>query len=252
MMTDERQDTIRTLLSENGKVVATDLATFFEVSEDTIRRDLRELAKAGHCRRVYGGALPPAPDIGPIATRAEFASNSKARLARRTAELIEPGQTLFIDAGSTNLAVARALPRNKKLTIVTNAPGVALALEDHDKASVILLGGLFNREKGACLGPQTLRESQQIYADLLILGACGLDPIAGITALDSQEAELKRVLFEQSRQLLVAATSDKLGTIAPFRIAAATDLDHLVADEDANADVLAGFVGLGTKVYSVE
>ena len=122
MLTDERLDLIRAQLARQGKVLANDLAAQFGVSEDTIRRDLRELARQGFCRRVYGGALLPSPDSGSLAARVSSHQDAKAELARTTSRLLRDGQTLFIDAGSTNLAIANALPQELKLTVVTNAP----------------------------------------------------------------------------------------------------------------------------------
>jgi len=248
MLTQERHQIIRDRLTAEGRVLAGDLAKEFDVSEDTVRRDLRELAKAGHCRRVYGGALAPAPNQGSIAQRAATSTAEKERLALCVAGLILPGQTIFIDAGSTNIAIARALRREVPITVVTNAPAVALALSDHDKCRTILLGGILNQDKGACLGGQTLNEVHRIYADVFVLGTCGVDASVGVTALDSEEAELKRAMIQQSGQLLVPATPDKIGTIAPYSVAAASSIDTLVSTL-VDDDKLSAFKDLGAKIH---
>lgn len=235
MLAEERLDQIRDLLSADGRVLANALAARFNVSEDTIRRDLRELARIGVCRRVYGGALLLTPDHGSLAARAGAQSDEKAALAGLAVTLVGEGQTVFIDAGSTNLAIAQALPREKRLTVVTNAPAIAVALSDHPNHGVIVLGGAYEQSKGACLGPQTVREISQIFADVFVLGACGVDAGIGVTALDAGEAEVKRAMIAQSSVLLIAATRDKLGTIAPFRLAETARIDHLVV-ADAERD----------------
>ena len=247
MLTEERFDAIRGLLGRNGKVLATELAAQFDVSEDTIRRDLRELARQGHCRRVYGGALLPTPDLGTLTARSATKADSKGALARVAAGLVRNGQTIFIDAGSTNLAIAHALPRDLTLTVVTNAPLVAAALSDHPGYTVIMLGGIYDQQKGACLGAQTVREAGQIFADMFVLGLCGIDAVMGVTALDAAEAELKRVMIQQSSLLLAAATTDKLGTIAPFKLADAANVDHLIVETGA-ADMTA-YSGLDIEVH---
>lgn len=247
MLTDERLDCIRAKLASHGKVLANDLAAQFGVSEDTIRRDLRELARRGLCRRVYGGALLPSPDSGTLATRISSQQDAKAALAQATVRLLKDGQTIFIDAGSTNLAVAHALPHDLRLTVVTNAPAVAMALSTQPNHSVIVLGGQLDPAKGACLGPQTIREATQIFADLLILGACGVDSAMGVTALDAAEAEVKRTLLAQSSLLVIAATSDKLGTVAPFKVADPSRIDHLIVEADAG-DV-SSFEALDIEVH---
>jgi DeoR/GlpR family transcriptional regulator of sugar metabolism len=247
MLTDERLDFIRAQLARHGKVLANDLAAQFGVSEDTIRRDLRELARQGLCRRVYGGALLPSPDSGPLASRIVSHADAKAGLARATVQLLKDGQTLFIDAGSTNLAIATALPQELKLTVVTNAPAVAVALSTHPHHSVVMLGGQLDQAKGACLGPQTVREAAQIFADMFILGACGVDSAMGVTALDAAEAEVKRTLLAQSSMLVIAATSDKLGTIAPFKVADPSRIDHLIVE--AHTGDLSSFAQLDVQVH---
>lgn len=246
MLTDERLDLIRAQLARHGKVLASELAARYGVSEDTVRRDLRELARQGHCRRVYGGALLPSPDSGTLTTRVNSHADAKAALAQATVTLFRDGQTVFIDAGSTNLAIAHALPPELRLTVVTNTPAVAVALSGHANHAVVVLGGQFDRAKGACLGPQTIREASQIFADMVVLGACGIDSAIGVTALDAGEAEVKRTLVAQSSLLVIAATSAKLGTIAPFKVADASRIDHLVIEADAG-DV-SDFEALDIKV----
>lgn len=249
MLTEERHDLIRRRLARDGRVVAASLAEELSISEDTVRRDLRELARAGECRRVYGGALLPAPDPGPIALRQGTLVESKRRLAAVAAGLILPGQTVFVDAGSTNLAVAAALPLDLSVTIITNAPAIALALAERPLARVLLIGGRFDADKGACVGVQALRDIQRIRADLLVLGTCGVDPRVGVSALDPDEAEIKRAMVEQSAAMIVPATSDKLGTAAPYAVAPPERITHLVVERASDPDTLQAFAALGITVH---
>jgi DeoR/GlpR family transcriptional regulator of sugar metabolism len=129
LLLQERQARILDLLRNDGRVLAPELARSLGVSEDTVRRDLRGLARAGLCRRVYGGALLPAPDASPLPARIAARSEERQRLARAAANLVEPGNVVFIDAGSTNVAIAEALPDQMPITLVTNSPAVALACE---------------------------------------------------------------------------------------------------------------------------
>lgn len=249
MLTDERHDVIRALLMSDGRVVANELAVRFGVSEDTVRRDLRELAKAGYCRRVHGGALAPAPVALPISARVEKDADAKTRLATEAAKLLQPKQTVFIDAGSTNYAIARAIPRAMELTVVTNAPAIAAALADHERATVIMLGGIYKGSLGSVGGNATVEAVEDIYADLVFLGTCAIDVAFGVSALDAVEAEVKRAMVMQSRALVVAATSDKLGLAAPFRVARPEALTHLVVEAGADAALLEDFAALGTTVH---
>lgn len=249
MLTDQRQALIRTEIVATGRVLAGELAARLQVSQDTIRRDLRLLAQAGECRRVYGGAVAPAPALGPVLARTGHASAEKSRLAGAALALIAPGQTLFLDGGSTNLAIARALPTDLPLTVATNALAVASALASHPRIKLILLGGLHDTALGVCLGAETLLAIANLRADLLFLGSCGVDALVGVTAFHPQDAEVKRAMARASARIAVAATSDKLGTAAPFLVADPSCVTHLLVDHLAPESGLEAFRAQGTQVH---
>jgi DeoR/GlpR family transcriptional regulator of sugar metabolism len=249
ILADERHRVIRELLATEGQVLATDLALRFGVSDDTVRRDLRDLARAGACRRVYGGAVAAAPDRGPVRLRATIAPEVKARLAAVAVTLIQSDQLVYIDAGSTNIAIARAIPPNLAVTVASNAIGVAAALADHPSVRLIVLGGAFDAATGACLGAETLRSIDRLSADLVFLGACALDASAGVTAFDAGDAEVKRAMVASSRAVAVAATADKLGTAAPYRVAPAAAITHLVTPSDLPEAALAAFTARGIATH---
>ncbi len=249
ILAEERHRVIRDLLATEGQVLATDLALRFGVSDDTVRRDLRDLARAGACRRVYGGAVAAAPDRGPVRLRAKIAPEIKARLAAVAVRLIEPDQLVYIDAGSTNIAIASAIPPGLRVTVATNAIGVAAALADHPAVRLIVLGGAFDAATGACLGAETLRAIDRLGADLVFLGACALDVSAGVTAFDAGDAEVKRAMVARSRAVAVAATADKLGTAASYRVAPAPAITHLVTEADQPEAALAAFAACGIAIH---
>ncbi|WP_244488102.1 DeoR/GlpR family DNA-binding transcription regulator [Aureimonas sp. Leaf454] len=237
----QRQAEIAALLARDGRVVAGHLAVRFDVSEDTIRRDLREMAAEGRCRRVYGGALPAAPDEGTLAERAGQAAPRKAALAAALARTIVPGSCLFLDAGSTNLAVANALPAEANLTVVTNAPGIAHVLAGRGRFEIIVIGGRLDVASGACLGPQALRDLERFRFSALVLGACGVDAVAGVTAHVFEEAELKAAAAARSASVLVAAINAKIGTAAAFHVLPASGISTLFVEADCPASRLAPF-----------
>ena len=249
ILTEERHAFIRGQLAAEGKVLASELARRFQVSEDTARRDLRELARSGECRKVYGGAVASAPYAGSASVRETHASEAKARLAATAVTLIQPRQTIFIDAGTTNTAIARAIPRGVELTVATNSVAVAAALAENGSVDLVVLGGTFDRERGALLGGETLKAIAGIGADLFFLGACGLDVSRGVTAFDQAEAEVKRAMAANSAGIAIAATTEKLATAAPFRVAAAEAVTHLVVEKGAPAGVLADFRRRGAKIH---
>ena len=242
MLNQERQDEILKRLSVRGRVIAAELAREFGVSENAIRRDLRQMAEQGLCRRVYGGALLPAPDAGNIQIRAGNFVENKQRMSQCITKYLKNGQTIFIDASSTNIAIAAGLPRDVSLTVVTNAPAVAIALSEHTLCKTMVLGGIFNAIKGACLGSQTVDQARQIFPDILILGACGVDVTLGITALEPEEAE------QQSSRVIVPVTLNKIGTAAPFRLSDISDIDVLIVPEGLSNETLEQFVLTGISV----
>ncbi|MEO6919905.1 MAG: DeoR/GlpR family DNA-binding transcription regulator [Collimonas sp.] len=243
----ERHALIQQRLLADGRVLAPDLAQQLNVSEDTIRRDLRDLAAAGLCKRVYGGALPLAPATAPLAERRTQAPQRKARLARAAVTLVNAGNVLFIDAGSTNLAIVEALPP-VPLTVITNAATIALALLVQPHIELIMVGGRVDARSGANLGATALRDAERMRPDIFFLGACGIDADAGLTCFNYEEAEFKRSLAAVSRTVLVAATKEKFGTAAPFTVLPAAHLTHLVLEHDADRDQAAGFDRQGVQL----
>ncbi len=246
---EERQRSILDLLTEQGRVVASELARKFNTSEDTIRRDLRELAAAGLCKRVYGGALPVSPASGSLTEREELNPERKQALGACLVKLIKPEQVVFIDAGSTNLAVAHALPDELNITVVTNAPSIAAVLAERENIHLVLLGGTINRNTGAALGAQTLRDAANIRPDLYILGVCAVDADMGLTAFDLEDAEFKRLVASQARSVVTAITNDNFETTAPFRIAGTDMLTALVAEADADEQLLKLLCGPDVQIH---
>jgi len=230
MLTDQRHQIICDEIAEKGQVASGALAARLEVSEDTIRRDLRTLAKAGRCRRVYGGAV--APYAGPVAVRRGHQSEEKAELARFGAMLLSPFDTVFIDAGSTNAAVARAIPETMPLTVATNSLDVAAALAGRPNITLHLLGGELDRETGALTGPSTVEAVGRIAADVVFLGSCGLDAALGITAFDQAEVPIKQAMIVNSARVVIAATTEKLGTAASYRVAGPEVISDLIVGAD--------------------
>jgi DeoR/GlpR family transcriptional regulator of sugar metabolism len=247
LLLQERQSAILGKLNTHGRVLAGELAVEFGVSEDTVRRDLREMAAAGLCERVYGGALP-VPLVGTsLNQRMSVARDRKQALAVAAVSQISPGATVFFDAGSTNLAIAAALPDNMALTAATNAPAIAAALIDKPLVNVILIGGLIDRQVGGALGAKAMRDMESLSPDLCLLGACGIDLAAGVTAIGFEDAEFKRFAASRSKTVLVAVTSEKFATAAPHCVLSVAHCDCLVVEHDADPDMLARYRDHGCR-----
>ncbi|MEU4512245.1 DeoR/GlpR family DNA-binding transcription regulator [Nonomuraea wenchangensis] len=205
MLAAQRRDLLLSRLQRDGRIIAKDLAAELGLSEDSIRRDLRDLAAAGLCQRVYGGALPASPAVADYATRQDVEIPGKQRVAAAAAALIEPGSTAILDGGTTALAVARALPPDLRATVVTHSPTVAGALAGHHDVEVYLIGGrLFKHSMVSC-GAAAVEAARGVNADLFLLGVTGVHPETGLTTDDADEAAMKRALARQAADTYVLA-----------------------------------------------
>jgi DeoR/GlpR family transcriptional regulator of sugar metabolism len=244
----ERQDRIVERLRKHGRVIAADLAVEFRVSEDSIRRDLRDLAARGACKRVYGGALLVSHEA-PLAERRGEQVEHKRALAKVAASLVSRKQILFIDVGSTNLALAAALPDRHALTVVTNAPDIALAVLGRPGFEVLMVGGRIHPQIGGAIGLLALRQIQGIRADLCFPGVCAADAETGLWTYDTEEVELKRAMIEASGETVLIATHDKLLRAATHLTAPASSIGHLVTDRGLDAKLRAAWRAAGVTVH---
>jgi DeoR/GlpR family transcriptional regulator of sugar metabolism len=230
MLAAERRDLLLARLAADGKVVAKDIAAELGVAEDSIRRDLREMAAAGLCQRVYGGALPVSPAIADYAARATVATPSKERVAAAAAALIRPGQTALLDGGTTALAVTAALPRDLRATIVTHSPTVAAALVAHPSVDVYVLGGRLFKHSAVTCGAAAAEAAQGVTADLFLLGVTGVHHEAGLTTGDPDEAAMKRALAARAADTYVLASAEKIGAASPFLVLPVTAVTAVITD----------------------
>lgn len=245
---EQRQLLIKDLLLKDGRVVCAKLSQELQVSEHTIRRDLQELARAGLCKRVYGGAVSVSPTAGIFVDRVDEKSASKARLGEAGAQLMRDGGCIFIDAGTTNLALAAAIPAELSLTVVTNAPAIAAQVMHLPRCEVIVLGGRVQATTGAALGITALKQVEGMHFDQCFMGACALDVEAGLTVFDHDDAEFKRSLVRRSNEVIVALTSDKLPSVARYQVMPCDEIAILLVEPDLAPDKVATVVAKGVEV----
>lgn len=228
MLTSQRKALLLDRLGRDGRLVASDLAADLGISEDTIRRDLRDLAAQGLLVRVHGGALPASPTHRPFQARLAMEAAAKARLGRAGATLIQPGQVVIVDGGTTHLALVAAMPRDFGCTIVTHSPAIAAALEAHSNVEVILIGGRIFRHSMVASGPIAQEAFSRLHADLCFLGVTGLHPQTGATTGDAEEAALKMTMTRVAAETVVLATDDKLLVTSPWLVTPLSGLASVV------------------------
>lgn len=237
MLAAARKDLLLERLRRDGRVVAKEIAAELGLSEDSVRRDLRELAAAGLAVRVYGGALPASPAIADYAARNTVASESKRRVAAAAAALIEPGSTVILDGGTTTRAVVSALPRSLECTIITHSPTVAAALLDH-AASVFMIGGQLFKHSAVACGAAAAEAAAQVSADLFFLGVTGVHPAAGLTTGDPDEAAMKRALAARAADTIVLASSEKIGAASRYVVLPFDAVTAVITDADPADPIL--------------
>ena len=248
MLPAQRKEFILERLRTSGQVMAKDVAASLGVTEDSVRRDLRELAADGLCQRVYGGALPVSPAIADYAARQTVAVDNKARVARRAIELIVPGATVILDGGTTALAIAHALPADLRATVVTHSPTVAAALVEHPDVDVFVLGGMLFKHSAVTCGAAAVEAAQAVNADLFFLGVTGVHPDAGLTTGDADEAAMKRALSRRAADTYVLASAEKIGAASPFAVVGLADVAGIITDAPASDPALARIAEAGVPV----
>jgi DeoR/GlpR family transcriptional regulator of sugar metabolism len=247
-----RRDTILARLSAGQAVRSGALAEEFGLSEDAIRRDLRSLAAEGLCRRVYGGALPVVAGATPMAARIGEDMHRKKALAAAGIEFIEQGSFVFVDNGSSNLALVESLPANLDLTIATSSITVAAALQQRDDIDLLLVGGIVDRMVGGAVDGTAIEAVSRLNIDLCLLGACALSVGGGVSAFDMADADFKRTLAGRSRRTIVLATNDKLNHQAPHRIVGVGDLTRMIVEHDVDSAIMRDLTQAGATVVRAE
>jgi DeoR/GlpR family transcriptional regulator of sugar metabolism len=250
MLAAERRDLLLARLEADGKLVAKDMAAELRISEDSVRRDLRELAAAGLCQRVYGGALPASPALADYAARAAVSPESKERVARRAAALIRPGDRVILDGGTTTLAVVRAVPRTLHATVITHSPTIAAALVEHPAIDVFLLGGRLYKHSAVTCGTVAADAARAVSADLFLLGVTGVHPVEGLTTGDVEEAAMKRTLAGRAADTYVLASREKLGAASAYAVLPLADVAGLVTDAPEDDPTLGELQRAGVEIVA--
>ena len=229
-------------------MVATDLQQSLGVSGYTVRRDLDELAESRHLQRVHGGALARSPVAATYEGRQGQSVAGKLAVARAAVTLLEPGQTVIVDGGSTALHLVEAIPADHTGTFITHSPPVAAALARLPGVEVVVIGGLLDPRAMVAVGAHAIEAYGRMTADVCFLGIWSVHAAAGMSSGYYEEAELRRVLVQRADRVVGLASRDKLGTTAPFGIAPATALTHLATEPDVPAELLDPFEELGIHV----
>ena len=234
MYAEERQQAMAELVTTRGRLSVTDIATEFEVTTETVRRDLSALERMGLVRRVHGGAVPTtsltAIESG-LGERDSANADQKERIARAALDLLPPaGSTVLVDAGSTTQRLAGLLPRDHRLVVVTHAVPVAARLAGMPQIELHLLPGRVRPTTQAAVGAETVAALADLRADMAFIGTNGISVRHGLSTPDSEEAATKRAMVAGAQQVVVLADASKVGREATIRFSRLDEVDVLVTD----------------------
>ena len=250
MLPTQRRQAILAEVRQHSAVAADDLAREFDVSVETIRRDLRDLQQKGLLDRVYGGATQPAgrSSEGSFAARSTRHIEAKRAIAGLAATLAEPGETIIIDVGTTALEVARALPATFHGRVLTNSVPAALELSAREHIEVLLCGGQVRGGDAACSGATAQAFFEEFYADRAFLGSGGVHPEAGLTDYYPAEVVVRRTIIAHTAACYVLADSSKLGAIAVHRVCPLDRVTAVLTDDAADPGACQALAEAGAEL----
>ncbi|NLR94169.1 MULTISPECIES: DeoR/GlpR family DNA-binding transcription regulator [Flammeovirga] len=261
MLKEERHQYILAEIRKNNKVLSSELSQRLNVSEDTVRRDLRELSDLGSIRRVHGGAVKHQNEINleehsevssyiPFSyeDREVYSKAKKEIIAEKAISMLNDDFVILIDGGTTNLELVKKLPKDFKGTIITNCLPIASSLVGHRFVDVYFLGGKILPNALVTVGYSVMNELKEIKADVCFLGTRSLDTSRGITDIDREEVEVKNAMSKAANKVVSVATSDKLNTAQPFLCVSVDKVNVLITELDTNEPILKPFKDLGMEI----
>ncbi len=241
MWAKERHRLILSMLSASQQVSANDLAQMLNVSRETVRRDLLDLEESGQVSRVHGGAVLPEPrSEEPFRQRMTTQIRAKSEIARKAAGLIQPGQTILVDAGTTTALFARELAKLSDLSVITNSIDIATTLQGAGK-DVLLLGGRMAADVPSTVGELTLSEIRRFRVDLCFSAPVAVHPVKGAFFYDLQEAEISKAMAAQAQQTVILADQSKLGKTSRVQALEVGEIGRLVTNRVATEEQVAAF-----------
>lgn len=251
---EERWREILRLLAEHGRIRVGHLAEQLAVSEATVRRDLEAMQAQGMLQRTHGGAMLPRPTAFEISfdESQSRALAEKSAIGRRAAALVQEGESIIIESGSTTLEMARCLGSLQKLTVLTNSLAISKELAVNDGIDIIVLGGTLRRQSASLVGPWVSDMLRNVRVDKAFLGGNGISLEFGISAPNVFTAETRKAMITAARMRVALADHSKLGIETLYRVAPLDALDTLVTDAHATAEQLDPIRELGIDVLVAE
>ncbi|WP_342760329.1 DeoR/GlpR family DNA-binding transcription regulator [Paenibacillus sp. PK3_47] len=231
---EERKRSIVQYVEKHTRGSVQELSRQLGVSESTVRRDLKELEEARLLKRTHGGAvsLQSVSFEAAVSDKEEHFSEEKLRIAREAVRLIDEGDAILLDGGTTTLQIARELKQFSNLKIITNSIMALNELKDCRNLEVSITGGMLRPDTMAFVGPMTERSLEMVRVDKAFLGTNGLDLYEGITTPNMLEAATKRKMISVAKQAILVADHSKIGQVSFAKVADLQEIDHYILDTD--------------------
>jgi DeoR family transcriptional regulator of aga operon len=249
MLIEERRQHVFSLIQRYGRVLVSELSDALGISPITIRKDLDSLENRGLVKRTHGGALA-AHSLSldpPVNEKPLLRSKEKQRIAEAAARLAREGECILLDSGTTTTAVAHALRRLSRLTVITNGVNIAADLANTD-FEIILLGGVMRRNAFSIVGPSAEDMLREMRADILFLGVDGFDPSVGITTPNVLEARVNRAMVEAARRVIAVCDSTKFSRRSLAKIVPPSGIHTVVTDDQISKKDLEELKSSGVEV----
>lgn len=248
MQKDKRQDSILDKLKAKRKVLTYQLAQELAVSEDTIRRDLNEMAQKGLLSKVHGGAVSSIQKLYYYNDNVIRNQQEKSIIAKKAAGLLKDGMSFIISDGTTNLAFARNIPRDLKATVFTYCLPIAMELTDHPDIEIIFLGGKIEKTAMVAIGTEIVEKFSNIHVDMCFIGTGSIGHVEGITEGSYEVSLIKRAIVKASDSVVSLATSGKLGLRQNYGICNPREISMLVTELKPEDNRLVQYAEVGISL----
>ncbi|HIC90029.1 MAG TPA: DeoR/GlpR transcriptional regulator [Anaerolineae bacterium] len=250
MVPEERRQHILQIVANEGSVSVADLCHRFDVSEMTIRRDLRLLESEGLLRRVHGGAVSGRGRSfePPFLLRAGEQQAEKERIGKRAAALVEDGDSIALDVGTTTLEVARHLRDKTDLTVITTSLPIATVLANQPNIRLIVTGGILRPGEQSLIGELAIRAFQDFYVDKAFIGIGGIAWKEGLTEYNLEDAQVKKALIRSAKERIVVTDASKFGRVTFAAVAPLNEIDKIVTDALPDARLLAALKEMDIEI----
>lgn len=248
MLKRERQAYILHQVNLHNKVLSSTLSSEINVSEDTIRRDLIELAEEGKIIKVHGGALSHSFSQFHFPSSNFYSQTAKNVIARKAVQLIEDGMCVLTGGGTTIIEMARCLPHHIHATFITGSIPAIVEYLNHPNIEVIVIGDKISRYSKITVGSETINRIKQLKPHLCILGINAIDLNHGITDNDWDVVQVKKAMVESAQKTVCLTIAEKLNTFQPIKVCGINDIDVLITELDPSDEVLKGYEEIGIKV----